>query len=194
MSATPVSLLERLRLRQDDHAWSELVALYDPLLRGWLRRQSLQSADVDDLVQEVFGILLSKLPEFRHNRQQGAFRNYLRRILGNCLLNRWRARRTRRGENGDVRAWQALQYLQDPDSELSRLWELEHNRYVANRFMQQAQEHFEPATCQAFRGVVVDGKSPTVVAAELGLTANAVRLAKFRVLRWLREASEGLLD
>jgi RNA polymerase sigma factor (sigma-70 family) len=191
MSDTPVSLLERLRVGPDDRAWSEMVALYDPLLRGWLRRQSLQSADADDVVQEVFGILVTKLPEFRHNRQPGAFRTYLRRVLWNCLLNR---RRAHPGDSGDGAAWESLDQLRDPDSALSRIWDEEHNRYVAGRFLQQAEQHFEPATCRAFRAVVVDGKRPAAVAAELGLTANAVRLAKFRVLRWLRKASEGLLD
>lgn len=194
MSATPVSLLERLRVRQDDESWNELVGLYDPLLRGWLRRHYLQPADADDVVQEVFGILLAKLPEFRHNRQKGAFRNYLRQILANCLNNRWRTRRARPGDDGDGRAWQDLDQLQDPASELSQLWDEEHNKHVANRFLQQATVHFEPLTCQAFKRIVVEGKSPAVIAEELGLTVNAVRLAKFRVLRWLREMSEGLLD
>jgi hypothetical protein len=60
--------------------------------------------------------------------------------------------------------------------------------------LKQIDDQFEAATCRAFRGVVVEGKKPAAVAAEMGTTANAVRLAKFRVLRWLREVSDGLLD
>jgi RNA polymerase sigma-70 factor (ECF subfamily) len=150
MSATPVSLLARLSVSQDDVAWKQLVDLYDPLLRGWLRRQGVQPADADDVIQEVFRVVLAKIAHFQHNRQKGAFRSWLRLVMSNCLMNRWRARRAQLGQTGDDQAWQALEQLQDPGSELSRRWDEEHNQYVAHRFLQQVQEHFEPATCRAF--------------------------------------------
>jgi DNA-directed RNA polymerase specialized sigma24 family protein len=41
---------------------------------------------------------------------------------------------------------------------------------------------------------VVHGKSAVRAAAELGLTAGAVRVARFRVLARLRQELDGLLD
>jgi len=51
-----------------------------------------------------------------------------------------------------------------------------------------------PATWRAFRRQVVDECSASSVADELGLTANAVLIAKSRVLRRLREEARGLTD
>jgi RNA polymerase sigma-70 factor (ECF subfamily) len=74
MPETSVSLLERLRLSSDSPSRQRLVDLYTPLIRAWLNRHGLQSADADDLVQEVMGVLIRELPGFEHDRRTGAFR------------------------------------------------------------------------------------------------------------------------
>jgi RNA polymerase sigma-70 factor (ECF subfamily) len=53
---------------------------------------------------------------------------------------------------------------------------------------------FEPTTVAAFRRVAVEGVAPVQVANELGLSLNAVLLAKSRVLSKLREEAAGLID
>jgi RNA polymerase sigma-70 factor (ECF subfamily) len=51
-----------------------------------------------------------------------------------------------------------------------------------------AESWFEERSWQAFWRVVVEGQRLADVAAELGLTRNAVYIAKSRILRRLREA------
>jgi RNA polymerase sigma-70 factor (ECF subfamily) len=53
---------------------------------------------------------------------------------------------------------------------------------------------FEPATLAAFRRIAVDGIAPAQAAAELGLSLNAVLVAKSRVLSQLRQEAKGLID
>jgi DNA-directed RNA polymerase specialized sigma24 family protein len=53
---------------------------------------------------------------------------------------------------------------------------------------------FEPATLEAFRRVVIEGQKPRQAATALGLTVNAVLIAKSRVLRQLRRELKGLTD
>lgn len=53
---------------------------------------------------------------------------------------------------------------------------------------------FEPTTVAAFRRVAVDGIAPAQAAEELGLSLNAVLIAKSRVLRTLRQEAKGLID
>jgi RNA polymerase sigma-70 factor (ECF subfamily) len=74
------------------------------------------------------------------------------------------------------------------------LEEAEYRRYLLERALQLIQSEFQTGTWEAFRACVVLGKSPAEVAAELGITVNAVYLAKCRVLRRLRQDLEGLLD
>ncbi len=56
------------------------------------------------------------------------------------------------------------------------------------------QPEFAPSTWDAFHRFALDGIPAARVAAELGLTVNAVLLAKSRVLKRLREEAGELLD
>jgi RNA polymerase sigma-70 factor (ECF subfamily) len=190
MPDTPVSLLERLRLQPDAGSWGRLVDLYAPLVRAWLARHGLQAADVEDLSQEVLGVLVRELPGFEHDRRTGAFRRWLRAVTVNRLRTFWRGRRPRPA--GDLE--QQLAQLEDPHSALSRLWDEEHDRHVVRRLLELIRPEFEASTWEAFRRLVLEEKTTAEVAAELGLSANAVRIAKSRVLTRFRQEAAGLLD
>jgi RNA polymerase sigma-70 factor (ECF subfamily) len=194
MSATSASLLERLRSPTDGEAWGRLVALYTPLLEGWLRRERLQPCDIDDLVQEVLGVVVRELPHFEHNRRPGAFRRWLRTILANRLRAHWRERRTRPQGTGDSAWLRRLQEWEDPAGGLSRLWDEEHDRHVVRRLLAEVRTEVAPSTWEAFARVVVGGQDEEAVAAELGLSLNAVFIAKSRVLARLRRLAAGLID
>jgi RNA polymerase sigma-70 factor (ECF subfamily) len=64
MLSTPITLLERLRRRDDAAAWAQFVRLYTPLLWSWARRAGLSKDDAADLLQDVFATLVRELPAF----------------------------------------------------------------------------------------------------------------------------------
>jgi RNA polymerase sigma-70 factor, ECF subfamily len=194
MSPTSVSLLERLRLRPDGAAWEQLVALYTPLIRGWLRRHALQSSDADDLVQDVLTVVVRELSNFHHNQQRGAFRSWLRNITVNRLRTFWRSRKYRPVATGDSAFGKMLDQLADPDSSLSRQWDEEHDHHVLRRLLEMIEPEFTPSTRDAFRQVALEGRAEEAVAAELGMSVNAVFIAKSRVLSRLRREKAGLVD
>jgi RNA polymerase sigma-70 factor (ECF subfamily) len=191
---TPISLLERLHLGPDPASWERLVALYTPLILGWLQRYGVQPADADDLLQEVLTVLLRELPEFRHDLRRGAFRRWLRAIVVNRLRPFWRSRKTRPQPVGQTDLETVLDQLEDPESDLSRQWDEEHDRHVVRRLLELIEPEFEPATWQAFRLLVLEGLPTATVAERVGITANAVRIAKHRVLARFREEIEGLVE
>src|SRR5262249_286804 len=95
---------------------------------------------------------------------------------------------------GDSDMERRLDELADPDSSLSRLWDQEHDQHVLRRLLELVEPEFTASTWQAFRRVALEGGRPADVAAELGLSVNAVLLAKSRVLRRLRQEAQGLVD
>src|SRR5579871_5456487 len=127
MSDTPVSLLERLRLRPDPASWQRLVDIYTPLMHNWLRRHNLQAADTDDLVQDALQVVIRELPNFRHDLRRGAFRRWLRTITVNRLRTHWRKQRSQPVAIGDSDFDGVLNQLEDPDSQLSREWDRQHD-------------------------------------------------------------------
>lgn len=193
MVETSVSLLERVRAGTDPCSWKRLVDLYTPLIRGWIRRYGVQDTDADDLVQEVLAVLPQALPAFEH-RGTGAFRSWLRTMTVNRLRNFWRARQARPAAIGGSAVDHVLDQLEDPHSALSRLWDHEHDQHVVRRCLELIEPEFSSSTWQAFRRVTLDGADVAAVAADLGLTANAVFIAKSRVLSRLRQEVHGLVD
>jgi RNA polymerase sigma-70 factor (ECF subfamily) len=190
MPPTSATLLERLQDHRDNAAWERLVALYTPLIRGWLGRHLPACADLDELAQQVFSVLVEKIPDFRHSGRAGAFRAWLRGICVNRVRKHWRSRPAGHGPDPEP----ALAQLEDPGSELSRRWDREHDEHVARKLLELLRPEFQPGTWRAFERLMLEGGKPDEVAAELGLSVNAVFIAKSRVLRRLREEAEGLID
>lgn len=194
MHETSLSLLERLRQSSEHEDWNRLTDLYTPLIRVWLRRYDVQESDASDLVQEVLLAVAKDLGKFEHRGQPGAFRGWLKAILIHRLRKFWRARDRRPQARGDSDLDARLAQLDDPSSDLSQIWNREHDQYVLRQLLALAEPHFEPSTWTAFCRVALDGAKADVVAQEMGISKNAVVIAKCRVMSRLRQDSEGLIE
>jgi RNA polymerase sigma-70 factor (ECF subfamily) len=185
---TPPTLLDRLRVAPDETAWRQFVHLYTPLLFYWARRSGETDHDAADLVQDVFVALMQTLPTFQYDRDGGKFRSWLRTLTINKLRDRKRR---------DVRLGKALASL-PVESELPDIaetfWQAEYQQELTRRALQLMQAEFTPTTWKACWETVVEGRPADEVARELGVSENAVYIAKCRVLRRLRQELNGLVD
>lgn len=183
MTQTPASLLERLRQPGQPDAWRQFVRLYTPLLDAWARAAGASDSDAADLVQDVFVVLLQTLPSFAYD-QHKSFRGWLRTVT----LNKWRDHQKRRRP--------LLAEAPEPaqDDPLTQLWEREYHQHLAGRALELMQAEFQTTTWRACWLSVVEGRPAAEVATELGLSENAVWLARSRVLRRLRQELRGLLE
>jgi RNA polymerase sigma-70 factor, ECF subfamily len=190
---TSVSLLERLRTAPDEATWRRLDELYRPLLQRWLLRDPSLGDEAEDIVQEVMHTLVRELPGF-HRQRNGSFRRWLRTIMNHRVRTHHRSRQNRPLALGAPLEESPLAQLNDPNSELSILWDQEHDRYVLHRLLELVEPMFEPTTLTAFRRVVFEEVPAAQVAEELGVSVGAVYLAKSHVLKKLREEAAELID
>src|SRR5215468_11549988 len=156
MDQTRQSLLLRAQTGQEK-AWKDLTELYCPLILGWLNRQGVPARDLEDLSQDILLSVVKHLPTFQHSGRRGAFRSWLRTIVCNRTTDYWRALDTDTQASGGSGATAALQQLADPDSDLNRQWDEEHDRYVLGCLLDLVGQEFEPATLRAFRRLALDG-------------------------------------
>jgi RNA polymerase sigma-70 factor (ECF subfamily) len=189
---TSLTLLQRVRGRDPD-AWQRLVRLYGPLVKSWCRHWGVIGADAEDVSQEVFQAVAEALDDFRRDRPGDSFRGWLKGITRFKLLDHLRRRQSHPVAPGGTDAQLHFQQLVDPETDLpddtpSDLSGLYH------RALELIRGEFEPKTWQAFWRVTLDGLPAAVVADELGLSGPAVRVAKSRVLRRLREEVGELVD
>jgi RNA polymerase sigma-70 factor (ECF subfamily) len=191
---TRQSLLIRAR-RGDEQAWNRFADLYRPLIRNWLHHHGVARDDAEDLTQDVLLNVIRHLRDFEHTGQRGAFRNWLRTITVNRTRDFWKARQSRpAAASGDSALIDLANQMADPDSELSRRWDQQHDQYLLRCLLDLMELEFEAATVRAFRRLALDGASAEEVAGELGMSLGAVYVAKSRVLKRIREEAEGLID
>lgn len=193
MDTTRLSLLDQVCIDPTDERWTEFATLYTPFIEGFLVNQGVYHQDVADIRQEVLQVLLRELRQFTHNQRKGAFRKWLRQVVANRLRSHRRASKKCHGRGGDTFDWIADQLLSE-DSELSGLWNLEHDRHVLNGLFNAITPRFTQQTLRAFQLVVLDEMPPVQVAQMLKISVNAVRIAQARVLKSLRQVGKGLVD
>jgi RNA polymerase sigma-70 factor (ECF subfamily) len=195
-SRTSTSLLQRAQTNEGD-AWHVLVNTYSRRVYRWCRRAGLQPADSANVVQEVLRAVARKLPEFRRERAGDTFRGWLWRITQNKLHDFHRAQRRQSDRAaGGTDAHRRILQVQDPDGTAAPTSNSQANSANASsslsvwgqQLVAQVRAEFSDRDWRFFWRVVVDGQSAVEVGEEFGVTANAVRLVKMRILRRLREA------
>ena len=180
--STSTSLLERLRGAEPD-AWLQLADLYGPLVYAWCRRRGLRSEDAEDVVQEVFRSVAAKIVDFQRG-SGGSFRGWLWTITRNKILDHFRRRQRRPEAVGGTDANEQL--AQIPESLEESEAESDASSALVRRGLDMIRPNFTETTWQAFWQVAMEGHAPVEVAQRLGLSVNAVFIAKSRVLQRLR--------
>jgi RNA polymerase sigma-70 factor (ECF subfamily) len=184
MTRTSPSLLERLRDTDDRNSWSRFSDLYVPLLYYWARKLGVPSGEAADLVQDVLIVLVRQLPHFAYDPSR-SFRAWLRRVL----INRWHAL-CRRPPMAPL----ASDVPGRPPPDFDDLDECEYRRHLVTQALRHLRGEFSETFYKAFLAHAVHGRSAEDVAAELGIAAGTVYVAKSRILKRLREELAGLLD
>jgi RNA polymerase sigma-70 factor (ECF subfamily) len=187
VTTTSISLLERLRQPGQERAWDRFVELYAPLVYDWACGIGLSADDAEDLVQDVMTVMLTKLPEFEYDNTK-SFRGWLRTITTNRCRDFFR----RRGKMPQLTRQGALEVDAPDASDLFA--EEEYRQRLVSRALDLMQTEFESSTWRACWESVVNERAAAEVASELGITVNAVYVAKSRVLRRLRQELARLLD
>jgi RNA polymerase sigma-70 factor (ECF subfamily) len=190
-SLTSLSLLDRARTNEPD-AWEKLVELYSPLVYHWCRQAGLSQDDTADVFQEVFQSVARNLARFHRERSGDSFRGWLRTITRNKVNDHFR----RRGEAvaaGGSDAQMRIEAVADPLGPDDESSEENVTRQQLHQALAWIRGEFEERTWEAFWKVQMEEQGTDDVAAELGMTRAAVRKAKYRVLRRLREELKDLL-
>lgn len=186
-NSTRDSLLVRAR-GQDSQAWSELVDLYGPLIAHWCHRCGLDTQRTADAVQEVFLSLSKSLSSFQPQKENGAFRAWLWTITANKVKDLHRRLDAHPRATGGSTALASLAEIEEqnlvPEEEPSDDQQINE---LVSRAMKQVQHEFEGRTWDMFRRTIVDQIPTAIVAQEFCVTAAAVRQARSRVLRRLRQ-------
>jgi RNA polymerase sigma-70 factor (ECF subfamily) len=145
------------------------------------------------VTQDVFRAVAGNIDRFRRERPGNSFRGWLWTITRNKIRDLQRARgRQPHAVGGTTMMYRVAEVPNAPPSDDASSTGMVRSTY--RRAVEMLRECFEQSTWQAFWRVAIERDKPADVAADLGISVNAVRKAKARVVRRLREEFGDLLD
>lgn len=190
---TSESLILRVKDPADAAAWSAFLAIYRPVVYRLARSRGLQDADADDLAQQVFVSIARAVENWQAAVSGPPFRVWLYRIAHNEILKSI----TRRKPDSATGSSSVQEMLQaTPQSEADASVELlRESRMEAFRWASEAVRHeFTAATWSMFWQSTVDDQAVDDVAKKHNRTSGAVYLARYRVMKRLKEKIDEVSD
>ena len=191
-SSTSTGLLNAVK-GGDPEAWRRLAQLYGPEVYRWARQAGLQDTDAADTVQEVFLAVSRNIAAFRRDRPGDSFRGWLWTITRSKIRDHFRRLRGHPQATGGSDNRQQIEELPESPPEESSVASISGvGPGLLRRILELIRTEFEDQTWNIFWRATVDGHAAAEIAADFGMTNSAVRQAKYRVLRRLRQELEGL--
>ncbi len=183
--------------QEDQHAWNRLVRLYGPLVYHWVRKTGISENDAADIGQEVFRTAATKISDFDPTGSGSGFRAWLRTITRNKIGDFLRQARRREVGYGGSDSWiSKVRFDEGEDDEStgdgkSNSSELD---YLFSAALNLIKTDFLPQTWQAFWRAAIDDEPVQQIAQDLDMSTKAIRQAKYRVLKRLRDEFGDLFD
>ena len=172
--------------KQNDHAWSQFLAIYEEALLRFCLAKGLQDADARDVVQDVFAAVLKRIPTWDPDASKGSFRGWLFRVARNIVVDALaqRARQTALGDGS--RFTNLLSQIPNQSQFQETTIEVEYQRSLFGWASRQVKSEVRDVTWQSFMLTAVNGQKAEQVAAALGIPVGSVYTAKCRVVARIR--------
>jgi RNA polymerase sigma factor (sigma-70 family) len=200
--ATAVSLSETatrasifLKLNHADRqpreiAWRQFYEHYAPVISGYAQQRGATRQQADEVVQEVICGFFSVSPRFVYQPSRGRFRAYLKTCAGRALSRI-------RGALPPAQS-APVEDLDVADERDEHIWEQLWRQQMLRRATDIVRQFYtrkgKLQTFLAFEQNVVRQQPAPQVAAQLGISAASVHVAKSRVTEKIREVMAALRE
>ncbi|HOW18631.1 MAG TPA: RNA polymerase sigma factor [Phycisphaerae bacterium] len=186
---TTTTLLDGLHQTTNARAWRRFEERFQPMILAFARKLGLNETDAQDAAQETMMAFVEAYRQGRYDRTKGRLRSWLfgiaRRTVADIL--RRRPREVAVSDATDAEAF--IKTVEEPDT-AARIWEHEWRCAVLQACVAEVAQDVAPETLAAFDLYVLRQWPAERVAVQLGMTTNAVYLAKNHVLTRIRQIRE----
>jgi RNA polymerase sigma-70 factor (ECF subfamily) len=185
-TVTSQTLLEGLKNPQDSHAWQRFCARYGPMILAFAKKLGLKDADAQDVSQEAMLAFVQGYWQGRYDPRKGRLRSWLFGITHRKLIDMQRqgGREVVIADNTDAEGF--LGRIPSPD-QAEHVWEQEWQRAVLRACLDEVSRQLSPTTVSAFELYALKGWPPDKVADHLGITKNAVYIAKNQTMNHIKK-------
>ena len=186
---TTTQVLEDLRGTEDSLAWNKFRDHFYPMIFNFARSLGLSAADAEDAAQETMLAFLKALRDGKYDKERGQLSHWLFGVAKKVILN-FRKRLPREHFVADATTGTSFWDMVQDDNAVRHTWDNEWRRMVLEKCLRQARRQLDQKVFKAFELYALFQKPVTEVAQTLGMSRNAVYIAKSRVLSKLRQLQQ----
>lgn len=194
MSEDPIltreTLLIRLRNSEDQASWKEFVDLYTPLIYRYCQKREIAHSDAADISQNVMRKVAGALQNFQYDPEKGKFKAWLFTTTRHSIIDFYRQKARQPIAESTARLVQLMD--RSPSQNECDTWEQDYQRQMLAWAMEKIKPEFSQRIWGVFEDTALKGRRSVDVAKEVGMSENAIAVAKHRVLKRLKEKIEGV--
>ena len=185
---TTTQILSDLQQKKET-AWEQFCRIFSPVVEAFARQMGLRPSEAEDAAQETLMAFCQAVQAGRYDRQQGQLSSWLFGFARRIVLKTQRQQGRHLGQSASPESLEKLS--NDPTIHLT--WETQWQRIVLGRCLERVRQESDAKVFAAFTQYALQDRSADEVARQLGISRNAVYIAKHRILSRLREL-EGQLQ
>jgi len=170
---------------ENEQVWNEFNSYFYPVIFNFARKTGFSDTDAEDITQQSLLRFLKAFREGKYIKDKGRLKSWLWGIAHNVMLDYRRhlpKERLVKGKTEETSFWDSLE---DEHSQMT--WNCEWRKMVLSKCLEQIASQVDPKVLRTFELYAFFGRPAEEVAQTLGITANAVYIAKTRVVAKLRE-------
>jgi len=193
---TSTFLLEGLKEPDNRTIWRSFDERYRPLINSYARRAfGLRNDEAEDSAQLTLTAFADAYRQGKYDRSKGRLSSWLFGIATRQIRNQLR-RSARNPEVQVARESNATAFAEriPDDHELETVWEKQWQAAVFWQCFEEIRPRFHTNTIAAFELFGRAGWPAAKVAEHLGMTENAVFLARHKILKGIRELIPRMSD
>ena len=191
---TTSTILERLRDFDDRDMWQQFAARFHRPLAAFVGRFGLNPDEVEDVVQETLLAFSGAYRRGKYARASGRLSSWLFGIAYRQAVNAQRKRAQAGARIADVGGQTSFFDRVPDESEAQTAWDADWEQATLETCLARVRGEVAENTYRVFELVVRQGVDPAAAATQLGMTRDAVYVAKHRVLKRLGELVRELED
>ena len=183
---TRYSLLSRLKDWDDNESWRVFFDTYWRLIYVMALKAGLTRTEAQEVVQETVICVAKDIQKFKRDRRLGSFKGWLRNLTRWRIADQFRKRTrlARADDSGAERPFQPVEALPDLANEHDESdWEEEWQSHLLRTAMQRVKRRVREEQYQLFDFYVVKQWPVSRITQTMGVSANRVYLAKYRIAR-----------
>ena len=176
---TRLTLLHKIKERDDENAWEDFCTYYDQFIKMVLRRLTISETDIQDISQVILMQLWKDLPNFDYDSGKGKFRTWLTRVIKNkaiTYINKNSALKRKHDHYQEA----SPELKTTSDSGLDEIIEDEWKSFISGLAWKEISKSFSEQVLKVFE-LALDGKSNQQIAQLEDIKENTVAVYKKRV-------------